>query len=106
MAITSFKNIDKNPEQLSHQRDLSPHFSLHAKRSEIEKMELAPDVDLPIWTKMINTVGAEFKSEYHPIEVRKFDNSEYNRNKKINERSQIHYFKSLDSISKDPNIHV
>lgn len=107
VAILSFKRRDKSKFPLFHQRDLSSHFSLSANRDKLSDLKLAPDVDIPMWIKMVEDNKIEdYVEEIHPVEVRKMDNSKHNEGKEIWERSQIHFFKSHDELPEDPNLHV
>lgn len=108
VAIASFKTRDKSSAPLLHQRELASHFRVSANRHRIPELELAPDVDIPMWIEMAKQRGEQpAGTEVHPLEVRKMDTTEFNKGiENISDRTQIHFFKSHDKLNDDINLHV
>lgn len=103
VALVSFKTPSRLRNPLVHQRPLKPHFGVEANRHAIPGLDLAPDVDLPLWIAVAREGGANVAGdEAHPLEVRKMDPSMHNEGVgEVAERSQMHYFKSHDVL--DPH---
>lgn len=115
ICILSFKRPSTDEKNISHQHDLHDHFSVSQAKHFISNLPPAPDIDIPTWIKLANQPDYGIEEEAHSIELRKFDNSSYNANKPVSERSQIHYLRhrpdiAIDSLRKDGkidhNLHV
>lgn len=105
IAIVSLKKPTPRGS-LNHQRHLPDDFKLANAFDSLEDHEIAPDVDLPHWQTLLKAGKITYNEEYHPIEVRKRNMGNVNDDKRVSERSQIHYFKANEPISNDQNVHV
>lgn len=105
IAIVSLKRPTPRGS-LNHQRHLPEDFKLTDAFDSLDDHELAPDYDVPHWQDLVKSGKITHNDEYHPIEVRKRNMGNVNDDKKVYERSQIHYFKTNEPISDDQNVHV
>lgn len=101
ISIGSYKAPELNAA-LKHQLNLDPQLNL--SHDDIEKLPWAPDVDTPMWIKYAEQNNLQ--PEVHPIEARKMDTSEYNKNRKVSDRRIMNFFKSHHPLSADPNLHI
>jgi acyl-CoA thioesterase II len=101
ISIASYKAPELDAA-LTHQIELDPELNL--RKEQIERLPLAPDVDTPMWIKWAE--GNNMEPEVHPVEARKMDTTEYNKNRKVTDRRIMHFFKSHHPLSDDPNLHV
>lgn len=86
---------------LNHQMDLDPKWLAH----DIEKVPIAPEIDVVLWEKFIENSGEE--ESIHPIDFRKQRMYPYNKHiKEVANRRQINYFRSHYPLPDNPNLHV
>jgi acyl-CoA thioesterase II len=89
------------PSVLDHQLDLDPKLLAH----DIEKVPIAPEIDVALWEQFIENSGEE--ESIHPIDFRKQKMHSYNQHiKEVSNRRQINYFRSHYPLPDDPNLHV
>ncbi|ANB14340.1 hypothetical protein AWJ20_5309 [Sugiyamaella lignohabitans] len=100
IAIGSYKAREKSV--LDFQRDLEPE--LRRTKEEILATPIAPDVDTEAYIVWAKNEGME--PEKHPIDLRKLDTKPYNKNKPLADRRIMHYFRSHDKLTTNPNMHV